>query len=316
MKAKSLLCFMVLAVLLTGCGDTVRPVSYNSSAKQAMSYNNYDEGVAYDMAEPMNSASVGMSNNDYIYTPSSDRMDKNKKFIRHVRVDVEIENSETLQDTVNYMVDLASTYNGYVSYSSAEMNSGYDYGRVVLNIPKDKVDELLLSVQDEDSFEVTGIEDSYDDVTEQYTDVESRLHMKEVARDKYMAMLEDAESMEDIINIQRELNMVLEDLEAQQAQMNRLDNKIEFTEITVNVDSKYNVTRRGVLEEIGDGIINIVENIYEPFLTGIAILICGAILIVLSCPIVYLSIRLVVFSIHTKIPFKRKKKKESNEDVK
>lgn len=307
---------MVLAVLLTGCGDTVRPVSYNSSAKQAMSYNNYDEGVAYDMAEPMNSASVGMSNNDYIYTPSSDRMDKNKKFIRHVRVDVEIENSETLQDTVNYMVDLASTYNGYVSYSSAEMNSGYDYGRVILNIPKDKVDELLLSVQDEDSFEVTGIEDSYDDVTEQYTDVESRLHMKEVARDKYMAMLEDAESMEDIINIQRELNMVLEDLEAQQAQMNRLDNKIEFTEITINVDSKYNVTRRGILEEIGDGIINIVENIYEPFLTGIAILICGAILIVLSSPIVYLSIRLVVFSIHTKIPFKRKKKKESNEDVK
>lgn len=163
-------------------------------------------------------------------------------------------------------------------------------------------------MQQNDSFSVTGVEDAFDDVTTQYTDTESRLHMKEVARDKYMAMLEEAASMEDIINIQRELNIILEDLEAQQSQMNRLDNKVEFTEITININSKHNVTKVKFSGRLIDGITNIIENLADPLIAGLSVLIGGAIFIVLSAPVVYLAIRLVMFSIHTKIFIKRRKK--------
>lgn len=307
MKITKVIPIMLTVCCLASCGSTQLDENIGVDKNAMMNSSAYEGAVSYS-SEASVTDSVGVAGSGYTYIPNSSIMDTNKKFIRRVRVNVAIEDSEMLQDTITYMSTLAGTYDGYVSYSSAELDGGHDYGTVIINVPKDKVDELLLEVQQNDSFSVTGVEDAFDDVTTQYTDTESRLHMKEVARDKYMAMLEEATSMEDIINIQRELNIILEDLEAQQSQMNRLDNKVEFTEITININSKHNVTKVKFSDRLIDGMMNIIENLADPLIAGLSVLIGGAIFIMLSAPVIYLAIRLVIFSIHTKISIKRHKK--------
>lgn len=307
MKITKVIPIILATCCLISCGNTQLDENIGVDRNAMMNSSSYEGAVSYS-SEASVTNSGGVAGSGYTYTPNSSIMDTNKKFIRRVRVNVSIEDSEMLQGTITYMSTLAGTYDGYVSYSSAELDGGHDYGTVIINVPKDKVDELLLEVQKNDSFSVTGVEDAFDDVTTQYTDTESRLHMKEVARDKYMAMLEEAASMEDIINIQRELNIILEDLEAQQSQMNRLDNKVEFTEITISINSKHNVTEVKFSDRLIDGITNIIENLADPLIAGLSVLIGGAIFLVLSAPVIYLAIRLVMFSIHTKISIKRRKK--------
>lgn len=307
MKITKVIPIVLAMCCLVSCGNTQLDENIGVDRNAMMNSSSYEGAVSYS-SEASVTDSGGVAGSGYTYTPNSSIMDTNKKFIRRVRVNVSIEDSEMLQGTITYMSTLAGAYDGYVSYSSAELDGGHDYGTVIINVPKDKVDELLLEVQKNDSFSVTGVEDAFDDVTTQYTDTESRLHMKEVARDKYMAMLEEAASMEDIINIQRELNIILEDLEAQQSQMNRLDNKVEFTEITISINSKHNVTEVKFSDRLIDGITNIIENLADPLIAGLSVLIGGAIFLVLSAPVIYLAIRLVMFSIHTKISIKRRKK--------
>lgn len=285
MKITRVVPIILVMCCLVSCGNTQLDENIGIDRNVMTNSSSYEGAINYSSEEGVTD-SGGVAGSGYTYIPDSSIMDTNKKFIRRVRVNVSIEDSEALQNTVTYMSTLAGTYDGYVSYSSAELDGGHDYGTVIINVPKDKVDDLLLEVQKNDSFSVTGIEDAFDDVTTQYTDTESRLHMKEVARDKYMAMLEEATSMEDIINIQRELNIILEDLEAQQSQMNRLDNKVKFTEITININSKHNVTKA----EFSDRLL------------------VGVVFLVLSAPVIYLAIRLVMFSIHIKISIKRRKR--------
>lgn len=307
MKITKIIPILFVVCCLVSCGSTQLDENIGVDINAMMNSSSYEGAVSYSSEEGVTD-SGGVAGSGYTYTPNSSIVDTDKKFIRRVRVDVSIEDSEVLQGTITYMSTLAGTYDGYVSYSSAELDGGHDYGTVIINVPKDKVDELLLEVQKNDSFSVTGVEDAFDDVTTQYTDTESRLHMKEVARDKYMAMLEEATSMEDIINIQRELNIILEDLEAQQSQMNRLDNKVEFTEIAISINSKHNVTKVKFSDKLMNGIMNIIENLADPLIAGLSVLIGGAIFIVLSAPVIYLAIRLVMFSIHTKMPIKRRKR--------
>lgn len=285
MKITRVVPIILVMCCLVSCGNTQLDENIGIDRNVMTNSSSYEGAINYSSEEGVTD-SGGVAGSGYTYIPDSSIMDTNKKFMRRVRVNVSIEDSEALQNTVTYMSTLAGTYDGYVSYSSAELDGGHDYGTVIINVPKDKVDDLLLEVQKNDSFSVTGIEDAFDDVTTQYTDTESRLHMKEVARDKYMAMLEEATSMEDIINIQRELNIILEDLEAQQSQMNRLDNKVKFTEITININSKHNVTKA----EFSDRLL------------------VGVVFLVLSAPVIYLAIRLVMFSIHIKISIKRRKR--------
>lgn len=307
MKITKIITILLVVCCLVSCGSTQLDENIGVDRNAMMNSSAYEGAISYS-SEAGVTDSGGVAGSGYTYTPNSSIMDIDKKFIRRVRVNVSIEDSEVLQSIITYMSTLAGTYDGYVSYSSVELDGGHDYGTVIINVPKDKVDELLLEVQQNDSFSVTGVEDAFDDVTTQYTDTESRLHMKEVARDKYMAMLEEVTSMEDIINIQRELNIILEDLEAQQFQMNRLDNKVEFTEITININSKHNVTKVKFNDRLIDGMMDIIENLADPLIAGLSVLIGGAIFLVLSAPVIYLAIRLVMFSIHTKISIKRRKR--------
>lgn len=164
MKITKVIPIMLTVCCLASCGSTQLDENIGVDKNAMMNSSAYEGAVSYS-SEASVTDSVGVAGSGYTYIPNSSIMDTNKKFIRRVRVNVAIEDSEMLQDTITYVSTLAGTYDGYVSYSSAELDGGHDYGTVIINVPKDKVDELLLEVQQNDSFSVTGVEDAFDDVT-------------------------------------------------------------------------------------------------------------------------------------------------------
>lgn len=68
---------------------------------------------------------------------------------------------------------------------------------------------------------------SESDVTTRYIDTEARLNTRLALRDRLQALLEEAESVEDILGIERELARVQGEIDAMQGQLDYLDRQVD-----------------------------------------------------------------------------------------
>lgn len=77
-----------------------------------------------------------------------------------------------------------------------------------------------------------------EDVTANYVDVQSRLDNLIKTRDKYKALLDKAQTVEEILKVERELSRVQSEIDAKQAVFNALKNDVTQYEINVEINKK------------------------------------------------------------------------------
>lgn len=83
------------------------------------------------------------------------------------------------------------------------------------------------------------------DVTEQYTDLETRLRNDRALRDRLQQLLERAKGVEDVLAIEKELNRIQSEIETMQAQLDRLKSQVELSSLSVTLE------RRRILGPLG-----------------------------------------------------------------
>ena len=76
------------------------------------------------------------------------------------------------------------------------------------------------------------------DVTEQHTDLSLRLDNAKQSRQRYLHLLEKAEKVSDILLIEKELERLLYTIEKLQGQINKLDETIAFSTVTISIQEK------------------------------------------------------------------------------
>ena len=155
---------------------------------------------------------------------------------------------------------------------------------------------------------VTQKNESVEDVTLQYVDVESRKKALETEQDRLLELLSQAENMEDLLAIESKLSDVRYELESYGSQLRMLDNQIDYSTVNVDVDEVERVTDTGeksffgeIKDRFGDSLYTVGRDIREfviVVLGSLPILMVWAVIIV----IVVLAVR--------KIRKGRKQKKE------
>jgi len=129
--------------------------------------------------------------------------------------------------------ELASKYGGYVqSLNVYEYEDGSHYAYVTIRVPIDNFDSVMTDVKTLANLVETESIDSQD-VTEQYTDLEARLKNAEAEEAQYLAILEKAEDVEDILNVTTYLSRVRETIERYEAQIKYLENQTDLATIYV-----------------------------------------------------------------------------------
>lgn len=174
---------------------------------------------------------------------------------------------------------------GYVENSTNHMGSFYssDSNRsstYVVRIPADKLDEFLAGA--EEKGKITRKTESQKNVTLEYVDLESRISAYKTERTTLTGLLEKAESLEDVLSIQERLSEVNYQIETYTAQMRVLENRIDYSTVTLNIDEVERVTEEKPtiisrikntfldnLEELGEGLGDFVVN----FIGGLPIII-------------------------------------------
>lgn len=130
----------------------------------------------------------------------------------------------------------AANVGGFIGHSSVTENrKGIRSGRVTMRVPVDRFESSLAYVRELSDFVRNESVDGQD-VTEQYTDIQARLKNARAQEKAYLAILARANTVEDILKVQRELGNIRGQIESLEGRLKYLENRISFSTISVTLE--------------------------------------------------------------------------------
>ena len=124
---------------------------------------------------------------------------------------------------------------GYVeksSYVGSDLgDSKQRAATLTLRVPADQYDSLLASLRGISGAKVNSEGSKSSEVTEQYTDLQSRLRNLERTEQSYLKLLEQAKSIQDILTVNDRLDSVRSQIEQIQGRLNVLDKMTDHATI-------------------------------------------------------------------------------------
>ena len=115
-------------------------------------------------------------------------------------------------------------------------SEGKDYEsvfrRLIIRVPSQNFDLFLKDISKGvayfDTKEITS-----QDVTAEYIDIDARLKAKKVLENRYLELLKKANKVTEMLEIEKQLSAIREEIEAKEGQLNYMQNQVSFSTITV-----------------------------------------------------------------------------------
>eukprot|EP00616_Rhizochromulina_sp_CCMP1243_P012564 CAMPEP_0118962632 /NCGR_PEP_ID=MMETSP1173-20130426/897_1 /TAXON_ID=1034831 /ORGANISM="Rhizochromulina marina cf, Strain CCMP1243" /LENGTH=392 /DNA_ID=CAMNT_0006910917 /DNA_START=82 /DNA_END=1257 /DNA_ORIENTATION=- len=160
------------------------------------------------------------------------------------RGDMQLETTNDVSQVADQISDITTATNGgYVesrtSWNGSRNRHGSVSGQNVqmrLRVPVDSffpvIKHIKVLVGDGG---VRSSSDTVEDVTEQYIDVAARAASLKATHEQLLALMKKANSVHDVLGVQRELNSVNQQLESQERRMKHLESTSSFSTISINI---------------------------------------------------------------------------------
>ncbi len=141
---------------------------------------------------------------------------------------------EDVVDARHEIAQFAVRLDGYVVSSRIWGEEQDMRGNISIRVPDEKLEQALAELRDL-AVRVTSESTSSRDITEEYVDLESRLKNAEATESQYLALLDKAKEVEDIVRIYEGLHQVRREIEQIKGQMQYLERTSSMSLITVNL---------------------------------------------------------------------------------
>ena len=196
---------------------------------------------------------------------------QDRKLVKTGSVTLEVESLSAADSAIEKW---CASFGGYISDSSSwQTNANY-----TVKIPSGRFDDAMKTAGNLGILREHSI--STQDVTEQFYDLQTRLSNKKVMRDNLRKYLSQAKDVKDMLQIEKELNSVISDIEFMEGRMKRLSNQIDYSTISVSVQLPYGKTETGFsFPDAGEGTRKFISNTVSFFLLCITslfyVIVCG-----------------------------------------
>lgn len=158
------------------------------------------------------------------------------KIIRDGRLDLRVEPG-SFGTNVEQVRVIAADLGGYVASGETHIeefeDDRYAVGWYTMRIPSDRFDEAVGRIEQLGE-RVSGTLSSQD-VTEEYVDLEGRLNYWRQQEAFYSALMDEAETVNDMIALQAQMQEVLLTIEQIEGRMRYLDSRTDFATLTVGL---------------------------------------------------------------------------------
>lgn len=148
---------------------------------------------------------------------------------------------EDVSSAISRYTTLAKELEGFVQNSDVyEGSDGQTSGTIILRVPASRFEEALERVKQSVSF-VSHEQTSGQDVTESYTDLAAHLRNAEAQEQVFLAVLDEARSVTDILEVQRELTNIRGQIESYKGQLQYLENQTSYATLSIYLSEQASV---------------------------------------------------------------------------
>ncbi len=176
--------------------------------------------------------------------------------------------TQELEKTHQKILDAVRNANGYVQRDNTGKEYNSHYHNVIVKVPSENFDVVIQGISNGISyFEEKTI--AQRDVTEEFVDLNARLKAKRTLEKRYLEILSKAKNVKEILEIERELSKIREEIEAREGRLKYLQSQVSESTISIyfyKINSKRGVTvsyGRKVLNAFKDGWSNISQFLLE-----------------------------------------------------
>jgi len=251
---------------------------------------------------------AGLSYNELNKTTASGN-NSSAKLIKTVNISLQTKELDALLEELKAYV---TEYEGYIEYSNI-YGIGLENlrsGNLTIRIPVEHLEVFVEKTRAAGT--VTNISESTVDVTLEYVDVENHKKALEIEQERLYEILEQAETVEELIAVEQRLSQVRYEMEWYTTSLNTYDNQINYSTVDiylVEVERISKVEEEGIWAQIKS---KFSDNIYSMANGAKSLFVWFA----GSTPyFLALAIVVVVIVIFIKRKKKGKRKKQDNNDI-
>ncbi len=236
MIKKKLSILFVAAILLTAC-------SSSRSAPDAISYGAPAEyGGGYDAEmEPAFAVEEQSAFSDDSYSNArladgSANSAIERMVLKNAHLSIVVTEPSSTMDDIMHM---AEQMGGFVVSSNLWETTSYNNQKILqasvtIRVPSDRLEEALVQIK-EGAGKVTSESVSGEDVTNQYTDLSSRLRNLESAEQQLSNIMDRATKTEDVLQVYNQLVSVREQIELIKGQMQYFEQSAALSSIDISI---------------------------------------------------------------------------------
>lgn len=216
MKKRLLPLFLALLLSLSACGSSSGGSDSSASAGNASADNGWAE-AAMDAADTAGGADFSA-------------VRRNAKLILNADLSLETQDFEKSAADIEKMTAEAS---GYIESSGTYGDTGSRSANYTLRVPQEKFEQFYAQLGE--NMHVVSRSRSSEDVTEQYTDIETRLATLQTKHERLLSLLEKADKMEDIISLENALADCEYEIDSLTGSKRHYDDLVGFSTFYINL---------------------------------------------------------------------------------
>ena len=237
-KCWIVLCVVFMLSVAAGCGSkSMETMSDFASGESSMN-------AAIENEDYKNEGEIAAEEGITSENGLDGQVAAGRKLIRTVYLSLQ---TTEFDSVLSNLSEKTAELGGYIENSSVSGHSYYynntRYASYTIRIPTAELNQFVDVVSEIGN--VTQKNESVEDVTLQYVDVESRKKVLETEQERLMELLSSAENMEDLLAIESKLSEVRYELENYGSQLRMLDNQIDYSTVNVDVDEVERITETG-----------------------------------------------------------------------
>jgi len=153
-----------------------------------------------------------------------------RKIIYDGWLSLEVSDVDVAADQIK---SIAEEMGGYISQTSISKGDSVKTGSVTLRVPQADFYTVIERVELLGSLKNKNI--GSEDVTERYVDLKARLENAQYEEKRLLEIMDKASQVSDMLEIERELSRIREQIEVYTGQLTYLESRVEYATITVTL---------------------------------------------------------------------------------
>ena len=139
---------------------------------------------------------------------------------------------DDLDQTHHHIKSLAQRYKGIIQNDRSGKSYNQEYRDMTLRVPSEHFQTVMDSIgKGVAYFDQNDI--TQQDVSEEFVDIQARLKAKRELETRYLELLKQAKNVTEMLEIERELSNIREEIEAREGRLQFLQNRVSYSTITI-----------------------------------------------------------------------------------